>query len=537
MKLAVTACVFMIAAAACGGGGGGGGSKGGAGTPKEGGKVVYALEAATTNFCLPRAQLAIPGIMVAQSMYDTLTEPDASGKFVPYLAKSVTHNATYDEWTITLRDGIKFHDGELLDANAVAKNINAWRSGLLLQFVFGPISDVVVQDPMTVVVKLKQPWVDFAGYLWATGRTGIAAPRQLDDDATCPTNMIGTGPFMKKSFDPVGGEVDVVKNPNYWRKDSAGRQLPYLNELDFKIQTEGAQRVNGLQGGQFDAIQDDSGVNLSSLRSLGSAVTINMEPRGRQELGHTLINVTRPPFNDMNARIALAEGTDDNALNQINNKGLFRTAKGVFDTGTQGYVADPGYPKYNQADARQKVAAYKAAHGGKMQFDLQTTPDAVTQALAQEIVRQMAQIGVTVNLPRPIDQPTIINQAIGGSVDAFIWRNYPGIGGDSMYVWFHSKSPVNFNHVSDAQLDKDLDQGRVEADPAKAAALYQDFDRRMSSQVYNLWGWYEQWFVGTKPSVHGVFGPNLPDPTGKPGADKPVPMVAGYHQLLGIWVS
>jgi peptide/nickel transport system substrate-binding protein len=59
----------------------------------------------------------------------------------------------------------------------------------------------------------------------------------------------------------------------------------------------------------------------------------------------------------------------------------------------------------------------------------------------------------------------------------------------------------------------------------------------MSSQAYNQWTWYTQWFVGSKTNVHGLGGPNLPDETGKPGTDKPIPMIAGYHQLLGIWVS
>src|SRR5262249_33265451 len=59
------------------------------GKPKTGGSITYGLEAPTTNFCLPNAQLAISGIAVTTAVYDTLTVPDKDGKYVPYLAESV----------------------------------------------------------------------------------------------------------------------------------------------------------------------------------------------------------------------------------------------------------------------------------------------------------------------------------------------------------------------------------------------------------------------------------------------------------------
>ncbi len=539
--LAIAVALGLVAAS-CGGGGGGGtktAPPANEGTPTPGGKVVYGLDAAHDNFCLPVAQLAIAGIMVAQSVYDTLTEPDDNGNYVPYLAKSVTHNATYDEWTIGLREGIKFHDGTPLDANAVKQNIDAWRHGVLLSFVFKNIADVTVKDPLTVVVKTATPWVGFDQYLWATGRVGIAAPAQLNNNDTCSTNMIGTGPFKKKSFDPVSGNVDVVRNPDYWRKDSAGRQLPYLDEIDWRPQPEDAQRVTGLQGGQFDVIQESVGNSLASLRDLQSQgqIKVHEEPAGHQEIGYTLINVTRPPLDDLNARRALAMGTDRKALNQLYNRGLFRIADSVLDTKIPGYVADPGYPKYNPDEAKKLVDDYKRAHGGQFKFTLQTVPDPETVALGQAVAAQLKKIGVDVNLPAPVDQATLIQQAVLGKVDAFLWRNHPGLDPDSNYVWFHSGSTVNFTHMSDPIVDQALDAGRVETDPVKRRQDYETFDKRMASQVYNFWAWYHIWSISTKPNVHGILGPNLPDETGKPGSVKPAQILAGYHQLLGIWVG
>lgn len=73
----------------------GGDDDDGAGPPQYGGRMVYGLEAETTNgWCLQEGQLAIAGIQVARSIYDTLTVPDGDGEFVPFLAESVTSNPT-----------------------------------------------------------------------------------------------------------------------------------------------------------------------------------------------------------------------------------------------------------------------------------------------------------------------------------------------------------------------------------------------------------------------------------------------------------
>ncbi len=531
---------LALVLAACGGSSGkkSSGTSGGTsseGTPKVGGSITYGIEAATTNFCLPRSQLAIAGIMVTQSIYDTLTQPGADGKIYPYLAKSVTPNSTFDQWTIVLRPNITFHDGEPLNADAVVQNIKAWQAGVLLSFVFKNIASVAATDAMTVVVKTTTPWVAFPSYLWTTGRTGIAAPAQLTSP-DCATKMIGTGPFSLQTFDPVSGDVTVTKNKSYWRKDSKGTQLPYLDSIHWKPITDSSQRVTALQGGQIDVMQSDSGKDLEALKNLPNVSNVSSPP-GYRELAQTLINVQRPPFNDPVARMAVAQGVNVAALNQIFNKGLFTVADQVFDNKVLGYNPNAGFPKYNPAEAKKLVSQYKAAHGGNFAFDLQSTPDTQTVAITQLVQQQLKAVGITVNLPQPVDQATIINQAIGGTVDAFQWRNYPGSDPDTMYVWFHSGSPVNFNHINDPKVDSDLDQGRSESDPAKRKALYQDFSKQLSSNVLNLWAWYETWTISGKSSVKGILGPNLPGENGAPGSVKPADVLAGFHQVEGIWTQ
>ena len=88
---------------------------------KSGGDIKFGLEAETTDYCLSRAQLAISGIQVVAAIYDTLTVPNSKGLPVPYLAKSVTPNANFTQWTIGLRPNVKFQDGEALDKRGEAE--------------------------------------------------------------------------------------------------------------------------------------------------------------------------------------------------------------------------------------------------------------------------------------------------------------------------------------------------------------------------------------------------------------------------------
>ncbi len=553
--MAVLAAVALLATACSGGdnGNGNGGSDGNGkeagvpangriasvtppdeGTPKRGGKVTYALEGPTDSFCLPRGQLAISGIMIAQSVFDTLTEPDSDGNFLPYLAKSVEHDPTYKVWTIGLRDGITFHNGEKLDAAAVKQNIDAWLGGILFQFVYENIAGTRVVDPLTVEVTMKTPWVAFPAYLWLSGRAGIIAPAQLADENTCATNMIGTGPFKLDKFDPTTGSVDVVRNPDYWREG-----FPYLDEIDFRVQGDGQARVRGLQGGQFTVLHDTGGLNLKTVAEMGRQARVVMEPFGRMEVSHMLLNVSKEPFDDPLARKAMVMGSDRTIINRIANgtNPRWRLADQVFDTEAMGHVSDPGFPKPDVEEAKRLVAEYERKHNKPLEFELQSTFDQNVQLLAREVQRQAATFGVKVHLAKPTDQGTIISKAIAGGIDAFLWRNYWGLESDTMYVWFHSGSPVNFNHIDDPVVDKALEEGRVNPDPAARREAYETFDRRLSTEAYNVWTWYSQWYVATAPNVHGIEGPALPGPDGAPGEHRPIPMIGGYHQLLGMWVS
>lgn len=507
------------------------GAAGGA-KPKPGGEVVWGLEAETTGgWCLPQAQLAVSGIIVANAIYDTLTTLNSKGEYVPFLAESVTPNATYDQWTIALRDGVRFHDGSPLDADAVKLNLDTYRGlnpkvpGRLTPFVFSNIADVQVTGPLTLSVTTKTPWPAFPALLYGGGRYGMLAPAQLADPATCATNLIGTGPFVKQTWRP-NEEFVAVRNPDYWRAD-----LPHLDKIVFRPVPDASSRLNQFDGGELDVMHTTSIDNIVALRDEAAKGQAQLyESKKGGEVAYMMLNSSKPPFDDPLARQAVAYGRNVAEINQIRNRNIPLLATGPFGPGSVGYVKNNGFPKPNLAKAKKLVAEYEAKHGERPSYEYLTNPEPDTLAIAQLVKEQAAKAGIDVSI-RTVDQSTLINEALAGNFQAMGFRNHAQSDPDAQYVWWHSGSPVNFGRIDDPEIDRLLDAGRSETDPAKRAQIYEDLNRRFAEQVWNLWSWYTVWAVAAKPGVKDVLGAPLPDGGGKPA------FLGGYVPVSGEWRS
>jgi peptide/nickel transport system substrate-binding protein len=514
------------------------GAGGAASGPKHGGSITYAIEAETTGgFCTSgNAQLAPAGIQVVTAIYDTLTTLNSKGQVVPYLAKSVTPNSDSTRWTITLRPGIKFHDGESLDASAVKLNLDTARGvnpkvgAPLSTFVDKDIASVTVTDPLTLVVQMHTPWPSYPVYLFGSGRAGMAAPAQLSDSQTCPTKLIGTGPFQLVEWLP-NDHLTVKRNPNYWRPG-----LPYLDQIIFKPVAEAASELNGLQGGDFNVIQTSSASNINALRDRKRSGQSNeFDTDQGADVGYGLLNLDKPPFNDMTARLAVASAGDRNQLNQIRNKNLETLATGPFGPGTPYYLTPAqaraaGAPSHDLTKAKALERQYEATHGGQhISYELLTVNDPELLALTELVKQQQAQAGINVTIQQ-VDQATLINRVLGGSFNQATFRNQPQDDPDTQYVWWHSGSLVNFSRINDPVIDSDLEQGRLTTDPAKRTAIYRDMNRRFASQVYELWTWYTKWAVGYTNNVGGISGVPLPD-----GHGMPFPLFEGALPVVSLY--
>ena len=475
--------------------------------PKPGGEVRFGLEAESANgLCIPQAQLAISGIQVASAIYDTLTAPNTKGKYVPNLAESVTPNADFTSWAIKVRSGVKFHDGTALDAAAVKQNIDAWLKGSLLGFVFNNIASVDVVDPLTVNVTTKVPWPALPAYLYLVGRAGIAAPAQLNNPDTCATNLIGTGPFKLDSW-KINEALTVSKNTSYWKKDAKGNALPYLDKITFVPVVDSPTRDTQLLGGQLNIMHTSSALSIDKLRSSGTIDTVT-EPPGNRDVRYYMLNTAAAPFNNPDARLAIAQAINVKEINQIRNKGINDVTTSIIDSKAQGYVKNNGFPKYDPKAAADLVTKVKAANGGSFDVTFLTTDDTENLAEAQLLAEQVKKVGMTPNISQ-VAQSQLISTALQGKFSVMLWRNFhsdPQFGDAGNYVWWSSTSPINFPRIKDPAMQASLDDGRV----TSTDAAYQKFNQEMAAGQYIIPAWFVNWTIASK-GVKGVLGAPLPD--------------------------
>ena len=505
-----------------------------AGKPTPGGELTYSVEAdASGGYCLPTAQLAAGSIQVANAVYDSLFVFDKDFKATPYLAESSSWNPEYTSLTIKLRQGVTFHDGTPLNAEIVKLNLDVSRGDaeataktglapLLFIFVFQNIASIDAPDDSTVVINTKVPWPALPEFL-ASGRNGIVGESQLMAGTDgCKDQFNGTGPFKVDSWTP-NVEMKLSKNPSYWRKDADGVQLPYLDKLNFKPIEGGPARFDALDGNTIQAGHWSTGTIFTQIQE-DDRFQLTAEAEGHKEVAYGLVNVAKAPLDDIEVRRHMAMAIDRETLNDINSEGKFKVADQPFDTGVIGFVDDIDTIAYDPDTA----AAF--FEGKNLEVKLAYATDPTTKAIAEEVKAELNEVGVTVNITDK-DQATLINQALGGDFNILLWRNHPGADPDTQYNWWHSGSPVNFGKINDPEIDRLLDEGRSEIDPAKRKTIYQDLSRAFVTGAYNQWNWYTEWGIGSYKSVHNLTGATLPD--NSPGAG----MTWGWHLLTETWVD
>jgi peptide/nickel transport system substrate-binding protein len=189
-----------------------------------------------------------PAANLAANMFDTLLERDQDLKLVPLLAESYKI-ATPTAWEFKLRKGIKFHNGEPVDADAVKFSLERLidpKLKLRGASPYAPIDHVEVVDPLTVRIHTKAPW-PILDTLMSGSQSSILPPKYYreKDMAFVAKNPIGSGPFKFVKW-VKDDRIELEANQQYWKG------APKIKKLVFRPIPDDAVRVAALQNGEID---------------------------------------------------------------------------------------------------------------------------------------------------------------------------------------------------------------------------------------------------------------------------------------------
>ena len=476
--------------------------------PVHGGKLVYGIEADSANpFVHYATSCAISCRMIFRAITDSLYITDSDGEIVPLLVESETHSDDYMEWTVTIRDGIKFHDGTPLNGEAVAYNINLCRLSQLTGPAFLGI-DSVTGEGQTVTVTAS-PGQPLAAGVGPAGRAEVCGqmfspawmetlpnnplyvspasplPEAAREAALAaatgdPSAPVGLGAFKFVSYTPGNGNSFIAeRNPDYWRGANGitGENLPYLDEIEFVVAVDIQGRSNGLKAGQFDIIHTANADEISKYEGDPDFVLLQANDYG--ETSHSLINVaagvnpvltfvrggdpsdaaqliqmdplginSTNPLVHLSCRKAMAHAFDGERFANERHQGLVQVANGPFPPGSVGYLEDTGFPTYDVGAAQAEFEQCKADSGqNPVTFSFNTTNDAFNVE-SNELIVSMWDDAFGDELAvtiAPIEQGQYIGLALAGVFQMQGWRNHGGVDPVEQWYWWNSAtaSPVN----------------------------------------------------------------------------------------------
>ena len=323
---------------------------------------------------------------VAKSFYEGLFGFDKDMKLKNVLADSYEVSEDGLTYTVKLKQGIAFSDGEPFNAAAVKANFDRVTNPdnhLTRYQLYRNIAAVEVVDDYTVKFVLKEPFSAFINQLAHPSGVMICPNTLKLSKKEIAFNPCGTGPYVIEKYNPAEYLV-VKKNPNYWQKG-----LPKLDGISFRPVLEDATRVAMLRTGEAQFVDVVPPEQVSRLKETPNVV-IDAAPSIVQR--QIYLNNTKKPFNDVRVRQALNYGIDKHAMIKVLFKGYATPATGVAPNGID-YAKQFGEWPYDPKKAKELLAAAGYPNGFTATLWAASNSSA-NQKMLQFLQQQYARIGV-----------------------------------------------------------------------------------------------------------------------------------------------
>jgi peptide/nickel transport system substrate-binding protein len=318
-------------------------------------------------------------------VYTGLTKLDEKANAVPALASAWKYNADGTQVTFTLRPGLTFSDGTVLDATAVKKSLERGRDyeKSLVAAQLTNFKAITAPDATTVVIDLKV--TDYQVPNLLAGKTGhVVSPAAFTANAAgLALKPVGHGPFTLDSYVPQAS-AKLTKFAKYW---DAGNIL--LDKFELYPAPEAATAVAALQSGRLDVAQIP-GSQVDAAKAAGLEVQIDPS----LVVSVLDVNITKAPFTDPKVALALKYAVDRKAIVATQTFGHATVNYQPFPEGYVGHAAglDDAYA-YDPAKAKALLA--EAGHPDGVDVTLTTT---APQGQAEQLQAQLAQSGFRVKL-------------------------------------------------------------------------------------------------------------------------------------------
>ncbi|HEY0202568.1 MAG TPA: ABC transporter substrate-binding protein [Acetobacteraceae bacterium] len=407
--------------------------------------IVRAQSATTLRF-VPYADLALldPAVSAFVTrnhvlmVFDTLFGVDEAGTAQPQMLAGYTTEPDGLTWTLTLRDGLRFHDGSpVLARDAVASIRRWWVSDAFGQALAAATDDLSAPDDRTIRFRLRRRFHLLPDALAHPTNTmcAIMPERLAATPASSRLNeMVGSGPFRYLSAERVPGARNVyARFDGYAPREgtpsfTAGPRIVHFDRVEWLTTPDPATQVAALRAGEVDWVEQPLMDLVPSLKASRALRVEVVETRGL--IGFLRFNQLFPPFDNPAIRRAVLRAVNQREFMEavVGDNAPFDNHCGLFTTGTP-LANDAGMEALSGAHATDALRRELEAAGYKGERIIYLEPTDVPRinAIAEVGANMLRHLGMNVD---------VIATDWGTTVQRSVSRKPPDQGGWHMFAAF-----------------------------------------------------------------------------------------------------
>jgi peptide/nickel transport system substrate-binding protein len=419
------------------------------------------------------------GRIVFASLCDKLFDIDENINIVPQLALS--HETSEDGKTVTikLRPGVKFHDGEAMDAEAVKASLERHMTmqGSFRRPELAAVDKVEVVDPLTVRLLLKAPFSPLIAQL--TDRAGmILSPKAIKEAG----DKFGLKPVCAGAFKFVErvqqDRIVLEKFPDYWNAANI-----HVDRVVFRPVVESTVRLANLKSGSLEMIERALATDLPEIRADAKLKVATVPELGYQGVTVNVGNgdAAKTAFGkDPRIIQAFSLSLDRDAITKVAFNGEFLPGNQWVSPKNPYYQSKFPVPKRDVAKAKELLKAAGVTAPLTVDFMVPNNPESRQVA---EIIQAMAgEAGFDMKI-RVTEFATSLKEAEQSRFQAFFlaWSGRVDPDGNA-YIFHRTKAPQNNSGYSNSDVDKWLDEARTKSSLAERKAVYEKLAEKLLSE-------------------------------------------------------
>ena len=453
---------------------GGQGNNGKTGEPVKGGEITVGIAQDLDDSLDPHQTVAAGTREVLFNIFEGLVKPNSDGEMIPAVAEKYTLSEDGTTYTFTLREGVKFHNGQTVTAEDVVYSINrcaAVPEGQEKPLVaaFSAVKSVEALDEKTVAVTIAQRDLEFISYM-----TAAIIPADYENQDTAP---VGTGPFKFVSRTPQQDFV-MERFEDYWGAPA------WLDKVTYKICENADALVMNLNGGSIDLCAHLTSAQASQLNQNFQVL------EGTMNLVQAIyLNNQTKPFDNQLVRQALCYAIDRQGIMDMVADG-HGTAVGssIYPAFTKYFLPElvDKYP-HDVAKAKELLAQAGYPDGFDMTISVPNNYQPHMDT-AEVVAEQLREAGINVTI-QPVEWSTWLDTIYNGRQfqATLVGVDAANMTARAMLERFTSDYGKNFINYNNPAYDALFQQAINAQDEATQTDLYKQMETMLADTAANVY--------------------------------------------------